>query len=62
MTVYMLNEDIVFQAPELADEDGLLAVGGDLSLDRLILAYINGIFPGMKKKTYFGGVLKRDLL
>lgn len=45
MTVYMLNEDIVFPAPELADEDGLLAVGGDLSVDRLILAYVNGIFP-----------------
>ena len=45
MAVYMLNEDIVFPAPELADEDGLLAVGGDLSVDRLILAYENGIFP-----------------
>ena len=31
--------------PELADDDGLLAVGGDLSEERLILAYSHGIFP-----------------
>lgn len=37
--------DIWFPKPELADEDGLLAVGGDLSPDRLILAYHHGIFP-----------------
>lgn len=44
--VYLLDEhEIYFPAPELADDDGLLAVGGDLSVDRLILAYSNGIFP-----------------
>ena len=32
-------------SPELADPDGLLAIGGDLSTDRLILAYKMGIFP-----------------
>lgn len=31
--------------PSLAEEDGLLAVGGDLSMDRLLLAYAHGIFP-----------------
>ncbi len=34
-----------FPPHELADEDGLLAVGGDLSVDSLLLAYRNGIFP-----------------
>lgn len=45
MPVYQLSEDLVFPHPSLAEEDGLLAIGGDLSPDRLILAYANGIFP-----------------
>ncbi|MDO4976664.1 MAG: leucyl/phenylalanyl-tRNA--protein transferase [Eubacteriales bacterium] len=46
MPVYRLDKDeIAFPPPELAEEDGLLAVGGDLSVDRLLLAYCNGIFP-----------------
>jgi leucyl/phenylalanyl-tRNA---protein transferase len=45
MPVFSLTEDLVFPPPELADEDGLLAVGGDLSADRLLLAYSMGIFP-----------------
>ncbi|HSK12080.1 MAG TPA: leucyl/phenylalanyl-tRNA--protein transferase [Phnomibacter sp.] len=40
-----LNERIWFPPPEAADEDGLLAVGGDLSPDRLLFAYGQGIFP-----------------
>ncbi|WP_395626032.1 leucyl/phenylalanyl-tRNA--protein transferase [Daejeonella sp.] len=44
--IFQLSEDTIwFPEPELADEDGLLAVGGDLSPERLILAYQNGIFP-----------------
>ena len=38
-------DEIVFPDPALANEDGLLAIGGDLSAERLILAYHNGIFP-----------------
>lgn len=49
MPVYMLSEEIAFPYPELAEEDGLLAVGGDLTLDRLLLAYENGIFPWYNK-------------
>lgn len=46
MAIYQLDEnEIFFPIPELAEEDGLLAVGGDLSLERLVLAYSNGIFP-----------------
>lgn len=45
MPVYRLPEEIVFPSPDLADEDGLLAVGGDLSEERLLLAYSLGIFP-----------------
>ncbi|MGN0597902.1 MAG: leucyl/phenylalanyl-tRNA--protein transferase [Ruminiclostridium sp.] len=46
MPVFALNEDeIWFPDPTLAEEDGLLAVGGDLSVERLVLAYCNGIFP-----------------
>ncbi len=36
---------IAFPDPELADDDGLLAIGGDLSIARLLVAYDNGIFP-----------------
>jgi leucyl/phenylalanyl-tRNA---protein transferase len=43
--VYALSEELVFPPPELARDDGLLAVGGDLSPERLVLAYENGIFP-----------------
>ena len=46
MTVYRLRQyEISFPTPDLAREDGLLAVGGDLSVDRLLLAYTHGIFP-----------------
>jgi len=45
MTVYRLTKKLIFPPPELADEDGLLAVGGDLSVERLVLAYSMGIFP-----------------
>ena len=41
----LLNEDIIFPKAHLADEDGLLAIGGDLSPERLVAAYKNGIFP-----------------
>jgi leucyl/phenylalanyl-tRNA---protein transferase len=43
--VFRLDERLLFPDPELAEEDGLLAVGGDLSTERLLLAYQNGIFP-----------------
>ena len=46
MPVFRLTKkEIGFPYPELAEEDGLLAVGGDLSVERLLLAYCNGIFP-----------------
>ena len=44
--IYRLPDDrLVFPNPRLGDPDGLFAVGGDLSVDRLLLAYSNGIFP-----------------
>lgn len=49
MSVFKLPKEIIFPDPELSDEDGLLAIGGDLSLERLILAYCNGIFPWYNK-------------
>jgi len=45
MPVYSLPEEIVFPHAQLAEEDGLLAIGGDLSAERLLTAYANGIFP-----------------
>jgi leucyl/phenylalanyl-tRNA--protein transferase len=45
MPVFRLNAKLAFPPPELADESGLLAVGGDLRPERLLLAYSLGIFP-----------------
>jgi leucyl/phenylalanyl-tRNA--protein transferase len=43
--IFRLDERMLFPNPTLAEDDGLLAVGGDLSMPRLLLAYQNGIFP-----------------
>ena len=43
--VVQLDKELWFPDPHLADDDGCLAVGGDLSIDRLLLAYQHGIFP-----------------
>jgi len=46
MPVFWLPEnEMIFPHPELANQDGILAVGGDLSPERLLLAYQMGIFP-----------------
>ncbi|MBW2237824.1 MAG: leucyl/phenylalanyl-tRNA--protein transferase [Deltaproteobacteria bacterium] len=45
MPVFLLSDKIEFPPPHLASEHGLLAVGGDLSQKRLLLAYRMGIFP-----------------
>ncbi|HEY1007350.1 MAG TPA: leucyl/phenylalanyl-tRNA--protein transferase [Sphingobacteriaceae bacterium] len=50
--IYQLDEDDVwFPDPEQAEEDGFLAVGGDLSPERLMLAYRHGIFPWYSDET-----------
>lgn len=43
--VFQLDDEIVFPDPHDGEADGLLAVGGDLSVSRLLLAYSYGIFP-----------------
>ena len=43
--MYLLTEQFIFPPVELADKDGLLAIGGDLSIERLLVAYRQGIFP-----------------
>jgi len=49
MPVFQLTECIHFPPAKLADESGLLAVGGDLSPQRLLAAYSHGIFPWFSK-------------
>jgi len=48
MPVFRLGKQLVFPPIEFA-EDGLIAIGGDLSVERLILAYRSGIFPWYSK-------------
>ena len=43
--VFQLDERLIFPNPKYGEESGLIAVGGDLSVDRLLLAYRYGIFP-----------------
>lgn len=43
--MFLLNESYTFPHPSEADKEGLLAIGGDLSSERLMLAYQSGIFP-----------------
>ncbi len=51
MPVYLLDEEIRFPDPALANKEGLLAIGGDLSPERLIEAYSNGIFPWYSEES-----------
>ncbi len=44
-SIVFLTEELVFPPPENASSEGLLAVGGDLSPERLRLAYSSGVFP-----------------
>jgi len=43
--IFRLTKELIFPDPSLAEPDGLLAIGGDLGRERLVLAYQNGIFP-----------------
>ena len=43
--IFRLDERPIFPNPKLAEPDGLLAIGGDLSVERLVNAYADGIFP-----------------
>jgi leucyl/phenylalanyl-tRNA--protein transferase len=43
--VFRLDKELWFPNPRLGEDDGLIAVGGDLSVDRLLLAYSHGFFP-----------------
>lgn len=45
MPLFAIDNELVFPPVHLAEPDGLLAIGGDLSPERLLLAYKNGIFP-----------------
>ena len=45
MSTLVLDKRLRFPDPRLADVEGLVAVGGDLSVPRLLLAYRSGIFP-----------------
>ncbi len=49
--IFRLDDRLLFPDPALAEPDGLLAVGGDLSVQRLLLAYRQGIFPWYSDDT-----------
>lgn len=45
MPIYVLDDKLWFPPASESDSEGLLAIGGDLSIDRLLIAYKHGIFP-----------------
>jgi len=45
MSLWVLDNELSFPPVETSQPDGLLAIGGDLSVERLLLAYKKGIFP-----------------
>jgi len=49
--IFRLDKRLIFPDPALAEADGLLAVGGDLSVERLLLAYQHGVFPWYSDET-----------
>lgn len=51
MAIYRLGREVAFPDPALAEPDGLLAVGGDLSPERLLAAYAEGIFPWFDERS-----------
>ena len=51
MAVFQLDDKLWFPDPSLGEDDGLVAVGGDLSVDRLLLAYSYGFFPWFSFRT-----------
>lgn len=51
MSLFVLDKELLFPPVHLAEPDGLLAIGGDLSPERLLLAYENGIFPWYEGNT-----------
>ncbi len=51
MSLFRLPREPVFPDPELSEPDGLLAIGGDLSVERLLQAYSCGVFPWYSAET-----------
>ena len=51
MPIFSLSQELIFPPVSYAEEDGLLAVGGDLSPQRLLLAYRSGIFPWFSQNS-----------
>ena len=45
MAVWQLDDELWFPNPHTGEDDGLVAIGGDLSVNRLLLAYSYGFFP-----------------
>ena len=54
--MFLLNDEIKFPNVKFADENGLLAIGGDLSTERLKLAYKSGIFRGIRRVNLYYGI------
>ena len=50
--MYQLTSEHIFPSPLSADQEGIVAFGGDLDPDRILLAYKKGIFPWFENDDY----------
>ncbi|MEJ7770041.1 MAG: leucyl/phenylalanyl-tRNA--protein transferase [Chitinophagaceae bacterium] len=50
MPLFRLGKELLFPPVQLSEPDGLLAIGGDLSVERLLQAYRHGIFPWYERE------------
>ena len=50
--MYHLSEELRFPSPHLATKEGIVAVGGDLRPERVLLAYRSGIFPWFEQDEF----------
>ena len=50
--MYRLTDALLFPSPEQASDEGIVAVGGDLKPERVMLAYRKGIFPWFESDDF----------
>ena len=58
--MYFLTKELYFPPIEMASPEGIIAVGGDLSPERLLLAYKSGIFPWFEDENPFCGGVRQN--
>ena len=59
--MYQLNSQHIFPSALSANKEGVVAIGGDLSPERILIAYKNGIFPWFENDDFLAIVLQHEI-